>query len=223
MGIQDEYVFVSLARHCLQKNTYGLVAAFADVAARHPEAHLVIAGRPDDAAYFAQVVRLRGLVACRERIHLRDHNPNPAELLALADGFVLDSFFEGWSLASMEALYAGVPVVLSEVGGASEQVGADGERGYLIPNPVGDPLRVNWETIRETRFARQVNRDALVKAMSSLVTNRASWLAGRQRLMSESAVRFDPEICLRSHAQVLAAAAKPNGRLRKGVILGEPG
>jgi glycosyltransferase involved in cell wall biosynthesis len=206
-GIRDEYVFVSLGRHCLQKNTYGLVAAFEDVAERHPEAHLVIAGRPDDAVYFTQVMRLRDALACRDHIHLRDYTPNPAELLALADGFVLDSFFEAWSLASMEALHTGVPVILSEVAGAREQVGDGDTRGYVIPNPLGDPLRVNWETIREARYSRQVNREALVAAMSSLINNRASWLAGRQRLMSDSVKRFHPDMCLRSHARVLAAAA----------------
>lgn len=206
-GIQDEFIFVSLGRHCLQKNAYGLVAGFADVAERYPAAHLVIAGRVDDAAYFAQVQRLRARLACRDRIHLRDHFPDPAELLAAADGFVLDSFFEGWSLASMEALYSGVPVVLSEVGGAFEQVGCGENRGYLIPNPVGDPFRVNWETIRDARYVRQANRDALVTAMSSLIDNRASFLEARERLISESAARFHPDVCLRSHARVLTAAA----------------
>jgi len=57
--------------------------------------------------YFAQVMRLRDALACRDRIHLRDHTPNPAELLALA----MVSFStrsSSWSLASMEALHAGV-------------------------------------------------------------------------------------------------------------------
>jgi len=206
-GIRDEYMFVSLARHCQQKNTYGLVAAFEDAAARYPEAHLVIAGRPDDSTYFAQVVQLRNSLACRDRIHLRDHTSNTSELLALADGFVLDSFFEGWSLASMEALHAGLPVVLSEVGGARDQVGGDEGRGYVVPNPLGDPVQVNRDRIREVRFARQVNRDALVMAMSSLITNRASYLAGRERLIKDSALRFHPDTCLRSHVQVLVAAA----------------
>ncbi|MGZ4881648.1 MAG: glycosyltransferase family 4 protein [Halobacteriota archaeon] len=207
LGIQDEYLFVSLARHCLQKNTYGLVAAFDELAALHPEAHLLIAGRPDDLAYFSQLLQLRSRLACRDRIHLRDHTPNPAQLLAAADGFVLDSFFEGWSLASMEALYAGIPVVLSQVGGAREQVGDGNGRGYVIPNPLGDPLLVDWQTMRKVRFARQVNREALVAAMSSLITNRVFWRDRRQQLIDESATRFHPEMCLHKHAQVLTAAA----------------
>ncbi|HEY8158400.1 MAG TPA: glycosyltransferase family 4 protein [Methylobacter sp.] len=221
LGIGDEYLFVSLARHCLQKNTYGLVAAFEDVAAKHPEAHLVIAGHPSDKMYFNQVLSLRERLACRDRIHLRDHTPNPSGLLAAADGFVLDSFFEGWSLASMEALYVGVPVVLSEVGGAREQVGVNEERGHVIPNPIGDPLRVDWETMRKARFARQANREALVAAMSSLITDRAFWLNRRQQLIEESATRFHPDMCLLNHAQVLKAAVQGELLQYNGTLQGK--
>jgi glycosyltransferase involved in cell wall biosynthesis len=217
LGLTDEFLFVSLARHCLQKNTYGLVDAFDDVAARHPRAHLVIAGRPDDPGYFGQVLRLRERLKHGNRVHLRDHTAEPAELLAAADGFVLDSFFEGWSLASMEALYSGVPVVLSEVGGATEQVGADSRRGICVPNPLGDPLAVNWDSIRTRRFARQVNREPLVGAMDSLVVGSEEWLRSRPVLAAESARRFHPDECVRRHRQVLAdaidqARATPSSR-----------
>jgi glycosyltransferase involved in cell wall biosynthesis len=208
LGLQDEFMFISLSRHCLQKNTYGLVAAFEEVAARHPKAHLVIAGRPDDAVYFSQVRRLRDGLKCRDRIHLRDHTPKPAELLSAADGFVLDSFFEGWSLASMEALCAGVPIVVSDVGGAREQLADDERRGFLIPNPVGDALAVNWNVIRDFSFRRQANREPLVHAMSSLVQRQAEALARRAWLIEDSKVRFNIDRCLQSHAGVLKAAAK---------------
>jgi glycosyltransferase involved in cell wall biosynthesis len=206
-GIDHEYVFVSLARHSTQKNGYGLVAAFGDLAERCPDAHLVVAGRPDDPVYFSQVARLRDSLSCRDRIHLRDHHPNPSELLALADGFVLNSFFEGWSLASMEALYAGIPVVLSDVGGAREQVANDEARGRVVANPVGDAVQVNWETIRASRFVRQANRERLVDAMISLVETRTDRLAARQTLSGESAGRFRPAVCLARHAETLAMAA----------------
>jgi glycosyltransferase involved in cell wall biosynthesis len=202
-GLRDEYLFVCLARHCEQKNTFGLVTAFGEVAKAHPEAHLLIAGRPDDSAYFSQVLRLRNSLACRDRIHLRDHYTNPAEILAMADGFVLNSFFEGWSLASMEALHAGLPVVLSDVGGAREQVGEGNFRGFLVPNPIGSPLSVSREKMRDARFERQPNRDALIEAMKYLISNRAMYLARRAALIEESAKRFHPDLCLQAHAEVL--------------------
>ena len=67
-------------------------------------------------------------------------------LLAGADAFALEFFFEGWSLASVEALFAGLPVVLIKVGWAREQVGDDQRRGLVVSNPLGDPQV--WSTGR---------------------------------------------------------------------------
>jgi len=204
LGIKEEFLFVSLGRHCMQKNSYGLVSAFEEVAAQHRDAHLVIAGRVDDPAYFLQVQRLRDSLKCRERVHLRDNIADPERLLAAADAFVLNSFFEGWALASMEALCAGLPVVVSDVGGAREQVGSSEQgRGYLVPNPIGDSGKINWNTMREARFQRQFNRGALISAMNSLVSERSAWLGARERLIRESAARFHPDVCLAGHALVL--------------------
>jgi glycosyltransferase involved in cell wall biosynthesis len=67
----DEFLFVSLARYTLQKNTFALVTAFGDVAWAYPEAHLLCAGGIIDPLYFEQVRRLRDGLHCAPRIHLR--------------------------------------------------------------------------------------------------------------------------------------------------------
>jgi glycosyltransferase involved in cell wall biosynthesis len=215
LGLTDEYLFVSLARHCLQKNPYGLVCAFGELAKRRPEAHLVLAGRLnedpyyrwDDLRYFRQVMRLRDRLPCRDRIHLREHLAAPNALLAAADGFVLDSFFEGWSLASMEALFAGLPVVLSDVGGAREQIGGDPARGYLVPNPLGDPLAVDWGSIGAAQYRQQPNREEFATAMERLIAHREQYLHNREQLAAESARRFRADDCLARHAAVLRSVA----------------
>lgn len=207
LGVRDEYLFVSLSRHCLQKNTYGLLTAFSDLARHHPGAHLVVAGKLVNPRYSRRVLRLRDGLSCRDRIHLRAHLADPASLLAAADGFVLNSFFEGWPLASMEALFAGLPVVISDVGGAREQMGTDPARGYLVSNPLGDPLRVDWESIRTARYRTQANRGELVTAMQRLVGDRQDYLSNRALLAAESAARFSANTCLARHAAVLRAVA----------------
>lgn len=207
LGLSDEYLFVSLARHCQQKNSYGLITAFGELARRRPDVHLVIAGHPQNFTYYGQLMRLRGELPCRDRIHIRDHAAAPAALLAAGDGFVLDSFFEGWSLASTEALFAGLPVVLSDVGGAREQIGGDSRRGYLVANPLGDPFAVTWESVAAARFRPQPNRDELVTAMDQLVEDRKRYLDDREFLAAESAARFSASACLRQHAAVLRAVA----------------
>ncbi len=207
LGLRGEFLFVSLARYDMQKNAFGLVKAFSDVARTYPSAHLMIAGRVDDVNYFEQVRRLRNGLPCAGQIHLRGHCPDASIILAAADAFVLNSFFEGWSLASMEALFAGLPVVMSEVGGALEQVGADGSRGLVVGNPLGDPETVDWHSISRTRFQPQVNRKALVGALSTVYADRDRWRKVRDNLRAESIIRFSADVCLQRHAEVLTRAA----------------
>jgi glycosyltransferase involved in cell wall biosynthesis len=210
LGLRDEFLFISLARHVLQKNAYGLVSAFADVVRATPRAHLLIAGRVDDRPYTEQVLLLRDKLSERHRIHLRSNLSDPSALLAAADGFVLNSFFEGWPLASMEALCAGLPVVMSETGGAREQVGVNGARGYVVPNPLGDPEAASWESAGGERFRPQVNKDELVAAIMSVIEDHEHWATIRPTLREESRRRFSPRSCAEQHAKVLRrAAARP--------------
>ena len=209
LGLTDEYLFICLARFCLQKNTYALVDAFHDVVRAFPQAHLVIAGRPDEPLYLRNIRVLRDRLALQGRVHLRNHMPDPGKLLAAGDGFVLNSFFEGWSLASMEALYAGLPVVLSEVGGALDQVGGrHTHRGLVVGNPLGDPMQLDWERMRAARFEKQVNRQDLIAAMGVLVEERDHWASMRKELAAESARRFGQDATVQAHADALYRAAQ---------------
>jgi glycosyltransferase involved in cell wall biosynthesis len=208
LGLRDEFLFVSLARYTLQKNTFGLVTAFAEVARAFPEAHLLLAGDVADRMYFEQVRRLRDRSPFAGRIHLRGPCPDVSAVLAAADAFVLDPYFEaGFPLASMEALCAGVPVVISEVAGAREQMGQDGHRGFVVGNPLGDPEAMDWHSMARARFGAQPNRAALVEAMFAVVTDRDHWRDAREELRIDAATRFSPEVWLQRHAEVLTRAA----------------
>jgi glycosyltransferase involved in cell wall biosynthesis len=204
LGLDDEFLFVCLGRYDANKNQLGIISAFDEVAARHPEAHLLFAGRAHhQPVYSAHVRQAWARLAARDRVHLRDHARDPALLLAAADGFVLNSFFEGGPLVTMEALHAGVPVVASDVGNVRDQLGTDPSRGYLIRNPLGDSIEVDWTTIREACYETQVNRTELIEAMCALVREREQRAAKRKDLAAESAERFHPDHCLRMHASLL--------------------
>jgi glycosyltransferase involved in cell wall biosynthesis len=207
LGITHEYLFVSLGRHCMQKNGYGLITAFGDVARRQPDAHLLIAGKISEPRYYRRVLQLRDTMPGRERIHLRDNIQTPGKLLAAADGFVLDSFFEAFPLASMEALFAGLPVIITDVSGAQDQIGGDCTRGYVVDNPLGDPGLADWPSSAAAQYRPQANRDELVARMAQLVADRDGYLSNRDRLAAESAVRFSSATWLARHAAVLRAAA----------------
>jgi glycosyltransferase involved in cell wall biosynthesis len=59
-----------------------------------------------------------------------------AEILKALDIFVMPSLWEGLSVAMLEAMAAGLPVVISDVGGVSQALG---ENQYGIKVPAGSP------------------------------------------------------------------------------------
>ncbi len=90
-----------------------LVAALARLAARHPAAHVVIAGRGELGEALRALARRLGL---EHRVHLLGFRSDVPALLAAADVFVLPSLSEGLPLSLLEAMSAGRPVVASDTG-----------------------------------------------------------------------------------------------------------
>ncbi|MER3485301.1 MAG: glycosyltransferase family 1 protein, partial [Chloroflexota bacterium] len=71
-----------------------------------------------------------------DRVRFLGRRDDVPRLLAGAHVFVLSSRSEGFPLATLEAMRAGLPVVVTEVGGAPEAV-VPGITGYIVPP--GDP------------------------------------------------------------------------------------
>lgn len=79
------------------------------------------------------------------RIHFLGQRLDVAEILARAHIFVLSSRWEGFPRSTLEAMRAGLPVVVSHVGGVSEAI-TDGKTGFLVAPRDRDQLA---ERIRE--------------------------------------------------------------------------
>ena len=63
---------------------------------------------------------------------LMPNDPRLVELYANADVFVLPTIADCYSLAGIEAMASGLPVVLTETGGTGDII-RDGETGFLLP------------------------------------------------------------------------------------------
>ena len=105
-----------------------LVAAVALLAERHPDLHVAIAGRGENETRLrAQALEL----GIADRVHLLGFRSDGPKLLAGADIFVMPSLAEGLPLALLEAMFAGRPIIASDVGEIATALGADG--GILVP------------------------------------------------------------------------------------------
>jgi glycosyltransferase involved in cell wall biosynthesis len=125
----DARLLVAVGNLYRVKGHAHLVDAMALLVRQHPALHLAIAGRGDQAEPLAARARALGLAG---RVHLLGLRADIANLLAAADVFVLPSLSEGTPLALLEAMFAGRPIVASDVG----EVGAvleGGHAGVLVP------------------------------------------------------------------------------------------
>jgi glycosyltransferase involved in cell wall biosynthesis len=97
------------------------------------EAHVVICGEGAERGALLEQARARDVA---DRVHLLGQCDDVPAILAAADAFVLSSRTEGFSVALLEAMRAGLPIVAADVGGVRDALAdADGiERaGWIVP------------------------------------------------------------------------------------------
>ncbi|WP_461476561.1 glycosyltransferase [Microbacterium sp. HJ5] len=164
----DDVVFVCLARYDSQKNVAGTVASFLHALdTRLTDARFVFAGDASDWAEMRRADAIRRCSPHADRVHLLGSS-HARSLLAAADAFLLNSFFEGWAVAATEAAATGLPLVLSDVGGAAELVSFDATRSILIANATGASAAVTDARVgaARRRSRRQPNRHELAEALA---------------------------------------------------------
>lgn len=125
----EERAVVNLGNLRPAKAQLDLVAAFAEVAARHPDTVLVIIGEGPLRPQLSDEARRLGI---ERRVRLIGHRADASALLVGADVVVQSSTREGLPVSLLEAARAKRPIVATDVGGTREFV-IDGETGWLVP------------------------------------------------------------------------------------------
>jgi glycosyltransferase involved in cell wall biosynthesis len=122
----DAIVFGFVGRFDLRKGVLDLAHAWPAVAARVPNAHLVIVGRGDCESVMRQ--RLRDV----PRVHWLGYHDDVFPLVRAMHVLLVPSHWEGFGLVAAEGLAAGVPVIATRASSLPEIV-ADGVTGRLVP------------------------------------------------------------------------------------------
>ncbi len=127
LGIGADTILIGLvARFDPPKDHLNFVRAAAIVGARQPQAQFVLCGRDVDwdNAELTRWIDEKGL---RSRVHLLGNRKDVAKIMASLDVAVSSSRIEGFPNAVGEAMAAGVPVVVTDVGDSRHLVGVAGE------------------------------------------------------------------------------------------------
>jgi glycosyltransferase involved in cell wall biosynthesis len=106
---------VQIGRYTSVKNQLQTVRAFAEVVREVPDARLVLCGVIEDPAYHAFVVELAQKLRLGESIVVEGPRSDVCKMLVEANAFAMPSHSEGHSIAFLEALASGIPVVASTI------------------------------------------------------------------------------------------------------------
>ena len=125
---QPYFTLVSVGRLEHVKNQRMLLRAVA--ALKDKQVRLILVGEGSERSGLEQEIEVLGLAG---RVLISGFVPDPERYLAKASLFVLPSLSEGFGIAAVEAMHAGVPCLCSGVGGIPEFI-TEGESGWLF-NP----------------------------------------------------------------------------------------
>ncbi len=159
------------------KRHVDLIAAFAQVVARQPQARLLLVG---DGPLRAEITAQIAALGVHEHVRLLGNRPDIQNVLPLLDAAVLASSTEGMSNALLEAMSSGLPLVATAVGGNLQLVNDD-VNGLLVP--VTDPtalaaalerlsnsaaLRQRLGSAGRARIEREFSLDSMVRSYDRL-------------------------------------------------------
>lgn len=132
LGLGPADVAVAMTARVVPWKGHGLLlGALGLLRDRRPGLHLYVIGDASN-PYGETLERQAADAGLGASVHFLGYRDDVAQLLASMDLFALPSGTEGLSMAILEAMSAGLPVVATRVGGVSEVV-EHGETGLLCP------------------------------------------------------------------------------------------
>lgn len=152
LGVPDD-AFVLLSVGELNKNKNHETVIKALLRLNNSNVHYLICGQGSLEDYLRELVKELGL---ENQVHMLGFRKDIGEICKVSDAFAFLSYREGLSVALMEAMASGLPVICSNIRGNSDLI-ANEKGGYLLkPNDVGslaeiienlinnDILRINF-------------------------------------------------------------------------------
>tara|TARA_B100002003_G_scaffold182027_1_gene170194 strand:+ start:13908 stop:15014 length:1107 start_codon:yes stop_codon:yes gene_type:complete len=140
-----------------------LVDAAVEMAARDPLKHFVVVGH-QRASLFNELNERISRAWKTPNIHWLGFRQDVESILRQADIFLLPSSSEGFSISTVEAMMARVPIIATRSGGP-EEILVDGITGILIPTKDSDAIagaieKLDDSVLRE-RLTEKARADAL--------------------------------------------------------------
>lgn len=166
-GIDDEDVVVGwISRFVDQKYPQLAIQTFAELASHSPNVRFVMAG---EGPLWEECKQMSTDLGLSKRLTFVGM-VKPPDFFPALDVYFLSSLHEGLPYVLIEALFAGLPIVTTPVGGAIETVG-NSENGFVTDGLSPEELAEKLHTLVENQELRKkMSSTSLIKSKSFTVT-----------------------------------------------------
>ena len=125
-------IITTIGRVNEQKGHIYFIKAAELVLKKFPDTYFLIIGDTQNDKYLYQkLIKIIKSKNLKNKIMFTGIRQDIPEILAISDVFVLPSIYEGFSLVTIEAAMAGLPIVGTDVG-SIRQIVIDGENGLIV-------------------------------------------------------------------------------------------
>ena len=172
----DVPVYIFVGRLTPVKGVPLILEALQVVKKSRPEALLLIVGDGEERPSLERLALHMGLAGSVRFLGMRPPE-QVAELIACADAGLFASYTEGFSVAMIEQLACGRPIVSTDVSGAHDLI-VDGTNGFILPSRDVEPYARRMLDVLDLPSAERFGRELVMEnySMESLWTRlQRSW------------------------------------------------
>ena len=181
----NEKIILFMGRLVYEKGVQHLISAMPKILSKYNDAKLIIAGKGGMMDELRNQVNAMGL---GNKVYFTGYlnAKQVSKMYKCADVSVFPSTYEPFGIVALEAMLAGVPTVVSDVGGLAEIVehGVDGMKSYAgNPNSLADVIS---ELLLNPELCDKITRQAKIK-----VKNQYNW----GKIAQDTYFTYEKAIC----------------------------
>ena len=153
----DRKIVLFLSRLNWKKGLDTLIPAFAEVVKKEPKAVLILVG-PDDEGYKKNIQLLITNYQLQDKAIFTGMllGKDKIEVLQDSDVFVLPSYSENFGMAVVEAMYFGLPVVITKGVGISREIGK-ASAGLVVEKDVKQVAEAILKILNNSELAKKIS------------------------------------------------------------------
>lgn len=208
---RNDFVFLNIATFSKVKAHMLMIAAFYEVARVNDAVKMIFVGNASDTEYYEMLQAEICVRQLDKKIIILDFLPKGKiiGLYDIADCALFPSLSEGFSMASIEAASRGLPLIMTDIGGARHIV-KEGVNGMIIRNPYKDILKVTPRLIHSRYMVADNfrNLNELVAAMNELVASRAAWKLRAKREVKNVVKNYTMSAMIDSYTSLFSEALR---------------